>query len=148
MSRLLWSNEDLELLRKLASERHSASQMTVHFPGRTRDSVIGVCKRNDIRLLATSTATDRIKVIKPRVRIHLLPKEPEKIDLIDPGNVHSVRIDGLRYGLCRWPLWGHNEESLDERFYCGASTDKGCVYCPWHRKISRRELNQSRLGKV
>ncbi|MCG8405427.1 MAG: hypothetical protein MI923_09535, partial [Phycisphaerales bacterium] len=38
----------------------------------------------------------------------------------------------LERGLCRFPLWGNQRVTLDQKRFCGAETRDGESYCAFH----------------
>ena len=45
-----------------------------------------------------------------------------------------VDLDGLRDGLCHWPLW-QNDDPMVARRYCGNCAIEGQFYCEAHHEI-------------
>lgn len=51
-----------------------------------------------------------------------------------PGE--GISFAALKWGLhCRYPLWGTEAKSLDEKLYCGNGIYPGKNYCPYHLSI-------------
>lgn len=129
-----WSEEDIELLKKLAADGLSASQIAVELGGRfSRNSVLGKAWRCKACLHAspgkyarTGAQNGRRKSVAAggpsRVR---LPHQPE----IDPNEPTGpgVSIIELTVFSCRWPADGARGGG-----YCGAAKEFNRPYCPFH----------------
>lgn len=154
-----WTDERVELLRKLWAEGLSASQIAAELGGITRNAVIGKVHRLQLSGRAKpSSSVPRIRkprasngVMRPRMRYagnnalapdYVREAEPD----LDPiANVvpigPRVSITELNESTCRWPVGDPGSEDFG---YCGAKPKPGVVYCPYHARIAYQPLADRR----
>jgi GcrA cell cycle regulator len=153
-----WTDERLELLKKLWSEGLSASQIAAEIGGgMTRNAVLGKSHRLGLvrntssgtsapRSRKESPAPGKIPTPRPSVRHGLTPmistasqppneqagtaSLPEEIT--SPPQ-EGLTIMDLREGMCRWPL---GDPTRPEFRYCGAHAIAGLPYCSHHAQIA------------
>lgn len=153
-----WTDERVELLKKLWSDGLSASQIAAELGGVTRNAVIGKVHRLGLSGRAKPAASPAPRARKPRPATNgaaaqprpivqgntvLAPVmraavEPETETLPDP--VAKVMPMGERCTIldlteftCRWPV---GEPGKDDFFYCGSRTKTGLPYCAFHARIA------------
>jgi GcrA cell cycle regulator len=135
-----WTLEEIEQVRDLASEGLSSGQIADKC-GVTRNSIIGLCKRNSIQLLGYGPLrkqTNRPKAEKrPRVQKYFqgwywptprpvaatpppLPPEPA-----GPGKPFIE----LAQHECHWPL---GAQLVRSELWCGEPTEPNTPYCQHH----------------
>lgn len=173
-----WTDERVELLRKLWLDGFSASQIANELAnGITRNAVIGKVHRLGLSGRAKTTVPaaprPRVKPLRPTVprtsapalrgnaalAIKSLPMEeeaPEPLlieDVVIPIS-ERVTIMDLKEAMCRWPL---GDPTSAEFRFCGAKkpTDATGPYCAQHSRIAyqpiqerRRERDQKRLQRL
>jgi len=152
-----WTDERVELLKKLWSEGFSASQIAAEMGGVTRNAVISKAHRLG---LAHGTAK---AASTPRTQKPSRPPEPpaptESPAQQDPAPVprtaserparqpeviaapvqvvvpppEGVTIMELREFMCRWPL---GDPTTPEFRYCGARAAEGLPYCSHHAQVA------------
>lgn len=151
-----WTDERIEMLRKLWADGLSASQIATSLGGVTRNAVIGKIHRLGLsgrvkapqrasRPRAASGAapaanTAPVKAVSaPRVMAAgalavKVVEEPEAAPAPQPA-AEVVPITGgvglmdLKVSSCRWPL---GDPSDDDFRYCGARCSAGDTYCRAH----------------
>ncbi|MDJ1158014.1 GcrA family cell cycle regulator [Chelatococcus sp. SYSU_G07232] len=156
-----WSDERVELLRKLWSDGLSASQIAAELGGVTRNAVIGKVHRLGLSGRAKSptpaASRPRTKVTRPpshpmshgnptavRGNVALAASaapeaEPEVEEAPAPReNVvvplsERVTIMELREFMCRWPM---GDPTSAEFRFCGAKSVTGLPYCSYHARIA------------
>jgi len=170
-----WTDERVELLRKLWLEGLSASQIANELAnGITRNAVIGKVHRlglsGRVKSSAPSVPRPRTKPLRPvaprpsapalrgntALAIKSQPMEaPEPQpaeDVVIPIS-ERVTIMELKEAMCRWPL---GDPTTAEFRFCGAkkSLSASGPYCAYHSRIAyqpmqerRREREQKRLQK-
>ena len=149
-----WTEERVEVLKKLWAEGHSASQIAKQLGGVTRNAVIGKVHRLGLSGRATPSRPvkrpPRLARPKPRVRtdgaaaITDAPFEESRIRRSDQHAIVSALqpapvADGeaatiltLRDSMCKWPIG----DPADPKFaFCGRKSDCG-PYCSEHAKVA------------
>ncbi|MDE2577320.1 MAG: GcrA cell cycle regulator [Hyphomicrobiales bacterium] len=161
-----WTDERVELLRKLWLEGHSASQIANELAnGITRNAVIGKVHRLGLsgRAKAPSQAAPRQRIAKPRsvaprpapivrgnLAFALAPRIVEAPQLRPVEEVvvpisERVTIMELRESMCRWPLG--DPASPDFR-YCGCEAPIGeGPYCKYHARIAYQPAQDRRRDR-
>jgi GcrA cell cycle regulator len=154
-----WSDERVELLKKLWQDGLSASQIAAELGSVTRNAVIGKVHRLGLSGRAKTNAApvqrQRKAVAKPVVKTMVFhharggaalapvlmttPAEEEQIAAQPVGQTvvvpmtRRVSIMELREGVCRWPLG----DPLSADFaFCGNDCTIGTTYCTYHSGIA------------
>lgn len=170
-----WTDERIDLLRKLWFEGSSASKIAAQLAnGITRNAVIGKVHRlglsgrvkpaapvqprprNKPSQSSNRTALSRSE----RAKVHgntalaYVPHpcqapQPHPVEEVVVPICESVTITELREAMCRWPL---GDPASAEFRYCGARARPGGSYCPYHARLAyqpvqdrRREREKKRL---
>ena len=150
-----WTEDRVELLKKLWSEGYSASQIAAEMGGVTRNAVIGKVHRLGLSGRGKTNSTSAQRPRKPRLPeststptvrgntalapkiapgpvIQPLPELNRDDDVVVPL-AERVTIMELRESMCRFPLG--DPTSSDFRF-CGAQAINGLPYCTHHAQIA------------
>lgn len=146
-----WTDDRVDLLKKLWTEGASASAIAKELGGITRNSVIG--KRLRLGLPTRGKGSDSAQ---PRERKPRRPRDPvtlrhiaaKEAPLVPPDPLPQERMDDqtiplaqrctlmdLTQSKCRWPVGDPRESSF---FFCGAAAAEGCVYCVHHSRVAYR----------
>jgi GcrA cell cycle regulator len=154
-----WTDERVELLKKLWTDGLSASQIAAELGNVTRNAVIGKVHRlglsgraKDVK--ATSAAPRARKatrapsapapiapqahsnVVLAPVPLQPVRQEPtvmvEEDDMAIPMS-ERVTIMDLRESMCRWPM---GDPTKPEFRFCGARSITGLPYCTHHARIA------------
>ena len=168
-----WSDERVELLKRLWGEGLSASQIAAKIGGVSRNAVIGkvhrlgLAGRTTPAAPATTAATPRPKpkvarapsppapiapIAKPRVVEPEAPAndvaEPEmeevRVDDVAIAVSERVTIMDLRESMCRWPIG--DPASADFRF-CGSRSVTGLPYCAAHCQVAYQQATDRRRDR-
>jgi GcrA cell cycle regulator len=167
-----WTDERVELLKKLWSEGLSASAIAAELGGVTRNAVIGKVHRLGLSGRAKAPAPQPQRRPKPtRVPSHPMRTTPAFVrgntalaaDLspsvavdpeVTPAPKHAqdvviplserVTIMELREQMCRWPLGDPGRE--DFRF-CGTKVGPGGPYCAHHAAIAYQPVLDRRRDR-
>ena len=134
-----WTDERVELLKKLWSDGLSASQIAAELGGITRNAVIGKVHRLGLSGRAKSTSSASPRPRKARAPSHMLrigraairgntalahaydieaEAEPELIDNIIPIGQRRTLLE-LNEQTCRWPV---GDPGSTEFFFCGGNS--------------------------
>jgi len=162
-----WTDERVELLRKLWLDGLSASQIAAELAnGITRNAVIGKVHRLGLsgRVKAPSTAAPRPRSSKPQghrpttqrsssgpstrgnnalayaPRIQEAPAPKAELEVVIPMS-ERVTIMELREAMCRWPL---GDPATAEFRYCGGKSEIGDPYCTYHARIAYQPAQERR----
>jgi GcrA cell cycle regulator len=158
-----WTDERVELLRKLWTEGLSASQIAHELAnGITRNAVIGKVHRLGMsgRIKAASSvgSRPRMKSMRPAhsrpsapimrgntaLAIRPQPMEaPQPIEEIVIPISEMVTILELKEAMCRWPV---GDPTTAEFRFCGAkkSATGTSPYCPYHSRIAYQPVQERR----
>ena len=164
-----WTDERVELLKKLWTEGLSASQIANRMGGVTRNAVIGKVHRLGLSGRATPSRASRPRSRKTRQPTHpseatkfrssgatafkvdvdadpqVQPEpEPEPIREVDipPGERASILT--LSEHTCRWPIGDPGSEDF---YFCGRNPKPGMPYCEHHARIAYQPIQDRRRQK-
>jgi GcrA cell cycle regulator len=150
-----WTDDRVELLKKLWSDGLSASQIAAELGGISRNSVIGKVHRLGLsgRAKNPSASVPRqrkprshgtlMRIARPGIRGNTalaqlqsyepeLEPEPELIENIIPIGQRCSILE-LNEGKCHWPI---GDPSSSDFFFCGGKTIEGLPYCGYHSRIA------------
>jgi len=168
-----WTDERVELLRKLWSDGLSASQVAAELgPGITRNAVIGKIHRLGLAERAKTASAPRPRVTKaarpatnavaapaPRAGGHVvhgnvaLAFAPQTVVVARPNREEEVVIPmservtlmELRESMCRWPMG--DPTSPEFRFCGGKSPIGGGPYCAHHARVAYQPAQDRRRAR-
>jgi GcrA cell cycle regulator len=157
-----WTDERVELLKKLWSDGLSASQIAGELGGITRNAVIGKVHRLGLSGRAKSSSTGAARPRKARapsmLRIgrvairgntalahayEVEEAEPELIENIIPIGQRRTLLE-LNEQTCRWPV---GDPGAGDFFFCGGNTVTGLPYCAYHSRVAYQPANDRRRDK-
>jgi GcrA cell cycle regulator len=148
-----WTDERVELLKKLWSDGLSASQIAAQLGGITRNAVIGKVHRLGLSGRAKSANAGMPRQRKTRAPPHMLrigrgairgntalahaydieaEAEPELIDNIIPIGQRCSILE-LTEQTCRWPV---GDPGSSEFFFCGGAALTTLPYCAYHSRLA------------
>ena len=141
----MWTDERVEMLRKLWSEGLSASQIAAHLGGVSRNAVIGKVHRLGLPGRKPKDATlarrgqrapvDRVPKARRRSMFWQSLEGVAKLPLpladvpIDPTKVKTLQ--DLEANDCRWPLGDPQAPTFG---FCGCPKLPGLPYCEPHAR--------------
>jgi len=148
-----WTDDRVDLLKKLWSEGLSASQIAGRLGGVTRNAVIGKVHRLGLSGRAT---TSRMKSIRPRVRTNAPRRQQQRPNFRQLGNpafrnlyqgeaepfvpapeeieiplAERKNLQELTENDCRWPI---GDPQHDDFHFCNRGKVPGLPYCEFHSK--------------
>jgi hypothetical protein len=158
-----WTDEDIEEVKRMASLEYTAAEIAQNFEGRTRNSVIGMCHRNGIRLNSPKvSANPRVRAprqqpSKPTLlnfRVSALtgasqlvygnpaaktkPKPPTPVvdhELLDKTLWGSVTMRDLSNGSMKQCRFIAGPPQGLDTVFCGEPVVMGYSWCAEHKKI-------------
>ncbi|MDZ4789793.1 MAG: GcrA family cell cycle regulator [Hyphomicrobiales bacterium] len=167
-----WTDERVEILKKLWTDGLSASQIAGRIGGVTRNAVIGKVHRLGLSGRAT---TSRMRSARPRARVLQFPTRAPSVQYRTHGNValkalflpeHDVQpsiaivpviedfpvlladrvtLLKLRDCMCRWPIGDPQDEAFR---FCGRKTVSGATYCEHHAAIAYQPAQRRRQREL
>ncbi len=151
---MLWTEEAIEVLKRLALEGRSASVIALALGAASRSAVIGKANRIGVRLNGDGRASaPGWAAGRPyRLRSAAVPRakpapdegssaralsrdsrEERKAEWAfaeaEVGEMRRVRFEDIRQFACRWPL---GDPKSGDFAYCGLTPAKGRSYCAGH----------------
>jgi GcrA cell cycle regulator len=165
-----WTDERVELLRKLWSEGLSASQVAAELgPGITRNAVIGKIHRLGLAERAKTVVSSRPRIAKaprqvaqqrsmstvpltngnaalayaPQAMVVARPRPEEEV--VIPMS-ERVTLMELRESMCRWPMG--DPTTPEFRFCGGPSPVGGGPYCAHHARVAYQPSQDRRRIRV
>lgn len=166
-----WTNERVELLKKLWAEGHSASQIAGELGGVTRNAVIGKVHRLGLsgRAKAPTSASkprrsraagsssnsspSRSSATQPQTRgatalkFEATPAPAAEVEKeLEPVAElvplsERTSILSLTERTCKWPIGDPGSEDF---YFCGRPTQAGAPYCSYHCRIAYQPVNDRR----
>lgn len=165
-----WTDERVELLRKLWAEGLSASQIAAQLGGVSRNAVIGKVHRLKLssrgRAAPAQTRQKKAKPAAPKaakpasppprpapqtvgataLKVEIEPEPaPRPVMRADDGVVvpisRRLKLVELSDRTCKWP----NGDPLSEDFhFCGAASKDGSPYCAYHARLAYQPVSDRR----
>lgn len=164
----MWTDERVELLKKLWNEGLSASQIAAELGGITRNAVIGKVHRLGLSGRAKAPSSSMPRVRKARapsqmfrsvrgslrgntaLATQLVPvyeiepePEPELIENIIPIGQRCTLLE-LNDSKCKWPI---GDPGHADFFFCGGNTVAGLPYCAYHCRIAYQPVADRRRDR-
>lgn len=148
-----WTDERVELLKKLWADGLSASQIAAELGAITRNAVIGKVHRLGLsgRAKSPASATPRprkarthsqmLRVARPPIRGNTAlaqvyeyetEPEPEILDNIMPIGQRRTLLE-LTEMTCHWPI---GDPGSADFFFCGGQTVPNLPYCAFHSRVA------------
>ena len=171
---MAWTDDRVDILKKLWAEGLSASQIANRLGGVTRNAVIGKVHRLG---LSGRTTTSRAKAPRPRRRTapktantgsgsggggyrtsgNLALKTYYDTDAVAetqlmPSPVEELIIPveerasilTLKESMCRWPIGDPGDSDFH---FCGRSSDQSTPYCEFHSRVAYQPPQSRRRDK-
>lgn len=161
---MTWTDERVELLKKLWADGLSASQIAAELGGITRNAVIGKVHRLGLSGRAKSPSSSAPRQRKTRAPSHLMrisrpamrgntalahayeydvDPEPEVIENIIPLGQRRALLE-LNEETCRWPI---GDPATSDFFFCGGKPIPGLPYCSYHSRVAYQPAADRRRDK-
>ena len=159
-----WTDERVELLKKLWADGLSASQIAAQLGGVTRNAVIGKVHRLSLSGRA-KPASSGPRPRKPRVASHRPPRTyvsgntvlkthalpaPRRLpapvpveDIVVPIMLR-VPLMALTDQMCKWPI---GDPGAEDFCFCGHKNFNSLPYCEYHSRIAYQPVNDRRRDR-
>ena len=127
-----WTDERVELLKKLWQDGLSASQIAKHLGGVTRNAVIGKVHRLGLsgRAAPSKPARPVFKAPRPARQAAAPPPQPPVRYVEEAPGAATVLTLGAH--MCKWPI---GDPSSDDFTFCGRRASEG-PYCVEHARVA------------
>jgi GcrA cell cycle regulator len=162
---MMWTDEAVEVLKRLALEGRSASVIAQALGAASRSAVIGKAYRIGVQLNGDGRASARGekpagersagRIVTRDSRIvpgsRSLPRDGKERKAArsflerEIGEMRRVRFEEIREFACRWPLG--EPGSGEELAYCGLESARGRSYCPGHCRMAYRPPRAKQRAK-
>jgi GcrA cell cycle regulator len=158
-----WTDERVELLKKLWSDGLSASQIAAQLGGVTRNAVIGKVHRLSLSGRAKpATSTPRPRKARPvaphrpgsrafvsgntALKVHAQPaprRAPAPVPIEDLVVPISLRVSllALNDQMCKWPI---GDPGAEDFHFCGHRSFNSLPYCEYHSRVAYQPVNDRR----
>lgn len=159
----MWTDERVELLRKLWLDGHSASQIAKQLGGVTRNAVIGKVHRLGLSGRATPSQPARpvfktprpprpaaVQPPSPRRTAEARPAPPSTPTVIHVEQRGTATVLTLAAHMCKWPI---GDPASDEFSFCGRRAGTEGPYCADHARQAyqpqqiKRKTNATELAR-
>lgn len=164
-----WTDERVELLKKLWQDGHSASQIASELGGVTRNAVIGKVHRLGLSGRGKAQVASATRVRKPRTpSAQTKPRAPRasaakavKLDpeletksipvpKVEPQEALVVPISKratiltLTETTCKWPIGDPGDPDFH---FCGNPSAEDAPYCKYHCSIAYQPARERKKAK-
>jgi GcrA cell cycle regulator len=149
----MWTDERVEMLKKLWAEGLSASQVAKQLGGVTRNAVIGKVHRLGLSGRATPSRPARTRPQAPRTLVRSRPdplttetRTAERVREAEAERVEAERAEErglepveratvltLTEHTCKWPIGDPGRPGFH---FCGRGADHGSPYCTDHARMA------------
>ncbi len=159
---MTWTDERVEMLKKLWADGLSASQIAAVLGGVTRNAVIGKVHRLGLSGRAKSASSGVPRQRKPRTHMLRVARpasrgsnalalaydmdsepEPELIDNIIPIGQRRTLLE-LNESTCRWPI---GDPATPDFFFCGGKPLTSLPYCHYHSRVAYQPASDRRKDR-
>jgi len=139
-----WTDERVELLKKLWLDGLSASQIAKQLTGVTRNAVIGKVHRLGLSGRAAPSQPARTTFKAPRPARPVAPSAPRRVEAAQhaPAQPRAIVYDEtpgsatvltLGAHMCKWPI---GDPSADSFTFCGKVSEADGPYCVAHARVA------------
>jgi len=161
-----WTEERVELLKKLWADGLSASQIASQLGGVTRNAVIGKVHRLSLSGRAKpASSTPRPRKARPasphrpaarsfiagntalKQQVQPAPRRlPAPIPQEDVVVPISLRVPlmALTDQMCKWPI---GDPSTEDFCFCGHKNYNGLPYCEYHSRVAYQPVTDRRRDR-
>lgn len=135
-----WTDERINLLKKLWVEGKTAAEIAKELGGVTRNAVIGKAHRLKLSNRVSPIQQNKKPIVK-QVPAVSTERKIQKIIEQDSGR-EGISLLDLNPRACRWPLGDPREEKFG---FCGGESVAGLPYCMDHSKVAYQAAGRNRV---
>jgi hypothetical protein len=134
----IWDEENRQLVIDMLDLGASASKIAAVFD-LSRNAVIGRISRDPELHGHVQHQPGIQRIPKQRARRALPPPPPDPPGPAKPRKpvMRLIPLKDLGPNQCRWPV--EQAAVAGGHLFCGAGTEAGQVYCPWHVRMAKPE---------
>jgi GcrA cell cycle regulator len=151
-----WTDERVELLKKLWADGLSASQIAAELGGITRNAVIGKVHRLGLSGRAKSPSSSAPRPRKPRTGTMMRLSRPQirgntalaydysaepEPELMEIPVEQRKSLLQLNEATCHWPV---GDPGSTDFFFCGGEASDGSPYCNFHSRVAYQPASERR----
>jgi|TARA_R110000824_G_scaffold118960_15_gene272374 GcrA cell cycle regulator len=157
----MWTDERVEMLKKLWAEGLSASQVAKQLGGVTRNAVIGKVHRLGLSGRATPSRPARPRAPTPRTLVRQRPDPlvaeqrddadeaeaepkratPTRSEIANLPSTERATVLTLTEHTCKWPIGDPGRPNFH---FCGHNADSNSPYCAEHAKLAYQPMQPRR----
>lgn len=138
-----WTEERVDLLKKLWGEGKTAAEIAKELGGVTRNAVIG--KAHRLKLSNRVSPIQQNKKPAPAAKPQPEKKKPTIPESSGDMSADRYTLEELKGSMCRWPSGDPQEEHFG---FCGETSVPGLPYCHEHAKLAYQAAARNRLLKA
>lgn len=159
-----WTDERVDLLRKLWTDGLSASQIAGELGGVTRNAVIGKVHRLGLSGRAKGNNQSGPRTRKPAAgksggytkttkanngtgkQSGAQAAAPRPIPVVDIPKPEPMMLDLMQLtdSTCKFPIGDPQEENFG---FCGAKPKENCPYCEYHSRLAYQPASERRRDR-
>jgi len=143
-----WTDERVELLRRLWGEGRTAAEIARELGDVTRNAVIGKAHRlklsNRVSPIQQNTkkSTTTKAISSPGIKPSVAAKAMVNTAMSNTGGVSMAELKDI---MCKWPIGDPRDSDFH---FCGAEGVPGLPYCTDHAKIAYQAASRKRVLKA
>ncbi len=159
---MAWTEDRVEILKKLWADGLSASQIARKMGGITRNAVIGKVHRLGLSGRATPPRVSTVRIrtkerVQPSIpsmpgsRARLITSDMDTIkeEITPPRPILTPEERASTLHLtehtCKWPI---GDPGTPDFHFCGARSKAGSPYCTMHAQQAYQPLMRKRKAKI
>lgn len=145
-----WTDDRVEVLKKLWGEGRTAAEIAKELGGVTRNAVIGKAHRLKLSGRASPIQQSPKKVPS---NANAKPVQEKKAPVSPPAPVEAIleadktrklfALTDLKPSQCRWPVGDPRDKASFG--FCGCTADVGIPYCTEHGQMAYQASSKARV---
>jgi GcrA cell cycle regulator len=138
-----WTDERVDLLKKLWGEGKTAAEIAKELGGVTRNAVIGKAHRLKLSNRVSPIQQNKKTIVKqPAEDKKPAPRRREPVEIAPAANSDRISLSELKDKMCRWPIGDPRD---DDFHFCGGNAVAGLPYCEDHCRAAYQAASRSRI---
>lgn len=138
---MAWTEDRVDLLKKLWTDGLSASQIARQLGDVTRNAVIGKVHRLGLSGRGSPARSERpraVTVPKPQAKpVFIKPVPAQNPVVLENGEFATVAT--LKDNMCKWPI---GDPAAPGFRFCGHPTTPGTPYCEAHARLAYQPVER------
>ena len=143
-----WTDDRVNILKKLWGEGHTAAEIAKELGGVTRNAVIGKAHRlklsNRVSPIQQNNKKPVVRVVERKVEKSVAPISRSTTPIVEQSsaNIEKVSMIDLGGRQCHWPFGDPREEDFG---FCGCESMPSLPYCEEHAKLAYQAATRNRI---